>query len=312
MKKKLILLVLIISVIFIIGCAQEDELVSGPFIGGTNGLEIEFVNNEPPDKVFDNNEEDFDITIRVENVGEFDILSNKVISTLSGIDTLDFGIGSPNKVLNFGLEGKEEFNGKAVNGEEGDLIYSDAKYKFDLGADFETVVRADVCYEYKTAATTKACIRRKATERDTSDACSVNNENVQVENSGAPVQIEQVSTRTSGTNEVRLSFLVRNVASGIVYPPNTFSGSCGENDDKEDRLNLEVRIPSGRYKIICNQLGGAFGEIKLIDNEKAITCRISTSSAPENPVEAPINIVASYFYRNAIQKTLIVEDSEDI
>ncbi len=192
------------------------------------------------------------------------------------------------------------------------MIYEGAKYKFDLDADWETNIRADVCYEYQTKATTKTCLKRQATDREVDDVCQITNENVRVDNSGAPVQIEQVSTRSSGSNEIMIIFAVRNKASGILHPPGTFTNSCVKKEDDEDRLRLEIFSGSGKYTPQCSQLGDKnVGEIKLINNEKVIRCRIRTTNAPESAVEEPINIRATYFYRNAISTQMIVEDSED-
>lgn len=317
MRFKIVLLMLMASVIFIGGCVQDQDLVSGPFVGGTNGLSIGFGRDAPPDRVFDfdseNNEgEDFDIIIEVKNVGEFDIPENKIIVSLSGIDVRDFGLPSPNMVLNIGLEGKSEFRGSVISGDEDEIIFEEAEYKFDLDADWQTRIRADICYLYQTKATTKACLKRKATDRDVDDVCQINDQNVKIENSGGPVQIEDVGTRSSGSNEVLLSFVVRNKGSGLVHPPGTFTNKCVREDDEEDRLKLEVFSGSGRYSPKCSQLGDKnVGEIKLTNGQKIIRCRIKTINAPESTVEEPINIRANYFYRNAISKDLIVEDSED-
>ena len=312
MKKRLLLL-LIGLVIFLVGCVQDDgDVVSGAFVGGTDGLEIRFASGEPPDRVFDDNEEDFDITIEIENVGEFDIPSNKIIATLSGIDTKDFGINNPNQVLPFPLDGKGEFNDNVIQGDENEIIFQDARYKHDLVADFETKIRADICYEYQTKATTKVCLKRDATDRDEDDICQINSDNVNVENSGAPVQIKDVRTRSSGTNEVQLTFVVEDKAAGVVHPPGTFTSKCVRDEDEEDKLRVEVFTGSGRHNIKCSQFGdGSSGIVKLTNNERPVRCRVSTLSAPESALEEPINIIASYSYRNAISKSLIIEDSEE-
>jgi len=306
------IILLLVASVFIVGCVQEDDLVTGPFVGGTNGLTIGFGDNAPPDKVFDNNDEDFDIIIELENVGEFDILENKIIATLSGIDVRDFGIASASKSLDRRLEGKSEFRNEVVQGDKDEIIFEEAKYKFDLDADWQTTVRADICYEYQTRATTKACLKRKATDRESDDVCQINNQDVKIDNSGAPVQIEEVSSRSSGSNEVLISFVVRNTASGLVHPPGTFTNKCVKEEDEEDRLKLEVFSGSGRYNPKCSQLGDRnTGDLKLTNSQKIVRCRINTINAPENTVEEPINIRASYFYRNAISTDLIVEDSEE-
>lgn len=299
--------------IFVYGCAQGDDLAKGPFVGGTNGLDFGFVDNEPPSTVFADDEE-FDITISVENVGEFNIPERKVIATLGGIDTRDLGISSPNKVLDVSLNGKTKSDKEVFSGDKDEILYESALYKTKnpLVADFDARIRADVCYLYQTRATTKVCLKKKASQREVTDFCQVNNDNVNVDNSGAPVQIRDVREKSSGTNEVQLNFIVENVGSGKVYPPNTFTNECIRKDDKEDKLEVEVRSASGRHTVSCSQLGNKNkGEVRLsIDGLKQIRCRISTSSAPESAVEEPINIIVSYFYRNAISKSITIQSPD--
>lgn len=314
---RILILILIVSMVFVVGCTQDDDIVSGAFVGGTNGLSIGFGKDAPPARVFDfdsgeNGGEDFDILVEVENKGEYDIPGNEIIVTLSGIDVRDFGLNSPHRILDRTLEGQGEFNGKVVNGDKDELIYEGAEYNFDLSADWKTTIRADICYEYQTKATTSICLKRKATDREIDDVCQMNDENVQVENSGAPVQIEQVSTRSSASSEIMISFVVRNKGEGLIHPPGTFTNKCIKEEDEEDRLKLEVFSGSGRYAPECSQLGNKnIGEVKLTNNEKVVRCRIKTINAPESAVEEPINIRATYMYRNAISTDLIVEDSEE-
>ncbi len=311
MKRRILMFFMVALSILILGCAQQAEQPIGPFVGGDDGLEIGYVGGEPPSSIFDDNQEDFDITVNVENVGEFDIPPNKVIGTLSGIDATSFSISNPNVVLKSGLEGVSKSSDDVFKGDEDELRFENAKYKYDLVADFTTSVRMDICYLYQTRATTKVCLKKEATDRDTDDACQVNNENIQVFNSGAPVQVNSVLERSSGTNKVQLSFTVENKGSGTVYPPKQFSNTCVREQDKEHRLDVEVRTGSGRHDVSCSQLDGkASGEIKLTENKKHIRCDITTSSAPAGAVEEPVNIVIDYFYKNAITTPLDVEDSE--
>ncbi|MFH1592102.1 MAG: hypothetical protein ABIB47_01910 [Candidatus Woesearchaeota archaeon] len=313
MDKRLLLGFLVILTIFAYGCTTgDDDLAKGPFVGGTNGLDFGFVADEPPNEVFANDEE-FDIAIFVENVGEFDIPERKVIATLGGLDTRDLGLSGPNKVLEVGLNGKTKSDSEVFSGDEDEIIYEGALYetKYDLVADFSTKVRADICYLYQTKSTTKACLKKKASQRDASDFCLVNNDNVKVENSGAPVQIRDVRTRSSGTSQVTLTFIVENVGSGKVYPPNTFTNECVRKDSDEDRLDVEVRSASGRHTITCSALGGNEGEVRLSnDGKKQIRCSISTGNAPDTPVEEAINILVDYFYRGAISTPITIKSSE--
>ncbi len=312
MKKRIPIAFLLVLMILIFGCAKEAETPSGPFVGGENGLEMGFVSGEPPESVFDNNQEDFDITIKVENVGEFDILPNKVIATLSGIDAPSFSISNPNVILKTGLEGKSKIDTDVIKGDEDELRFENAKYKYDLVADFSTSVRTDVCYLYQTKATTKACLKKDATQRDVDDACQINNDNVKIDNSGAPVQVTSVKERSSASNSVQVSFMIENKGTGIVYPPETFSNTCVRKQDKEDRLKVEVKTGSNK-PVKCSQLNNAAsGEVKLSENKRPIRCEISTSSISDNRAfEEPVNIVVSYFYKNAISTPLDVQNSEE-
>lgn len=313
--RKILFILLLGSLILVLGCTQQDGKVSGPFVGGTNGLEIGFVDSEPPERVFDNNEEDFDISIKVENVGEFDIPSGKIISTLSGIDPDSFSIPNPHMTLNTALNGKEEFNGNIIEGDVDEIVYTNAIYKHDLAADFETNVRADICYLYQTRATTSVCLKNEATDKDLDDPCQIDNENIVIHNSGAPLQISNVGTRSSGTNKVQLTFEIINEASGVVYTPDTFSNKCVVGDreeDMENRLKVTVITGSRRHAVECSILGGkSQGETELNENIRPVRCDISTNNAPENAIEEPVNIILDYFYRNAIQTSLIIENSEE-
>ena len=313
MNRKLLIAVLISSLVFLLGCTQDSNAPKGPFVGGTDGLEFGFVSGEPPESVFDNNEEDFDITITVENVGEFDIPANKIIATLGGIDTKDLGVSDPDRVLKNLLGKKTKSESEVFRGDQDELRYEGARYKPDLVADFSTSLRADVCYMYQTRATTKVCLKKQASKKDISDFCQVNNDNVDVFNSAAPVQIRDVTERSAGSNDVQLTFVVENVGSGKVYPDNTFTSECLRKDDKEDRLEVEVRTASGRHNVQCSQLGNKNrGEIRLsLDKQKQIRCRINTGSAPNNAVEEPVEIVVDYFYRDAISTPLAILDAEN-
>ena len=295
-----------------LGCTTNEDVASGPFVGGTNGLEIGFVSEEPPERVFDDNEEPFDVSVELENVGEFDIPSNGIIVTLSGIDPNAFGISPTTEKLKNSLNGKSEFNNEIFSGDIDEVNFRDAKYKHDLAADFETFIRADICYDYQTTAVTEVCVKKDVTDRDDDGICDVNKDNVEASNSGAPVQVTTVSTRSAGSNEIQLNFVIENQASGSVHPSGTFTNICENNDDEEDRLDVEVRTATtGRYTVKCSQLGEkSSGEIKLVNNEKPIRCRITTSGAPDTPIEEQVVIELNYEYRNAIQTSLIVEDAE--
>lgn len=301
---------MLIFVAFIVGCVPGGDIDSGPFVGGSEGLSIRFVSGEPPSEVLDNREEDFDITLEIENEGEFDIPKGKIIATLGGIDSKTFSISPTSIKSNSDLNGKDRFDDRVISGDKDELIWEDAKYTRKLAAEFRTRIVVDVCYSYETLATTKACLKKKPTDRDEEDPCNLRAQSVDVFNRGAPVQIEAVNQRVAGNDEIQLSFTISKKGAGKVYLPNTFTNKCFRDEGDEDRVFVEVE--AGGHSVSCSKIDGkSRGEVKLIEDLRPIRCNIKTSRAPERAIEVPIDITVKYFYRNVVSKDIKVLTSVD-
>ncbi len=310
-KKRFLVVLMILTVAFIFGCTQQTtDIDSGPFVGGSDGLKITFAKDQPPTEVLDNKEEDFDVTLEIQNEGEFDIPSGKIIATLGGINAQDFGISPVTIKTKSDLNGKSKFKDKTVSGDKDELVWADASYKRDLAAEFRTKVFVDVCYLYGTLTTTKVCLKKKATERDEEDPCTLVNENVEAFNTGAPVQIEDVTQRISGNDEVQLSFTIVKKGAGKVYLPTTFTTKCVRDEDREDKV--VVKVEAGGHSVSCSKLSNNNkGEVNLIDNQRPIRCNIKTTRAPDRAIEEPVDIKIDYFYRNVVSTDLRVLNAED-
>ena len=92
-KRYVVLFLLAVSLaVLISGCGEkEEEFLIEAFIGGSQGMVIEFLENAPPAEVFDL-ESPFDVSIKLENIGEWDIENPEDVTvTISGIDPVDFG-----------------------------------------------------------------------------------------------------------------------------------------------------------------------------------------------------------------------------
>src|SRR5574341_2180909 len=152
--KKLLLIGLIALLIILSGCklikkdATREPL--GAFISGKTGLQASFLKNAPPDQVYDNNQDEFDIGLLLKNEGEYDIPPNKVIASISGIRAEDFNIPNLNSILTVGVDGKTIRNTVEISGSEEEIVFENVKYKHDLKADFATEVIVHACYSYVT------------------------------------------------------------------------------------------------------------------------------------------------------------------
>ena len=87
-KKQAILIALsVVFLLFIAGCDRGGDVIGGtpsdPFLGGDVGLEIEFLEESPPDKVTDAGFP-FRAIVSLKNIGEFDLATSQVKVNLIG------------------------------------------------------------------------------------------------------------------------------------------------------------------------------------------------------------------------------------
>ena len=108
MKRGYIILLLVVLLI-IAGCTGGTNKIEKPraFIGGNDALSIKFVDDQPPKKVLDNNQEPFEITLLIKNNGEHDLIDSDIIATLSGISQQDFQMNALSVTNNFDFPGRD-------------------------------------------------------------------------------------------------------------------------------------------------------------------------------------------------------------
>jgi hypothetical protein len=306
-----LVLLVIVSLVFT-GCNNTTEKVRklSNYIGGNDGLTIAFSKNAPPDTVLDEKQEDFDVSLDIQNKGEYTIESGEIIATLSGIDREAFNLPSLNAKNAFQLERKINDRGVTREGGRNDLTFGLATFTQDLAADFTTDIVADVCYKYRTVAVSAVCLKMNTLQLKTTDACLIDNDKVEFENSGAPVQITQVETRKSGKNSVKVTFTIENKGVGEVYVPGTFTDSCSGHEKDEARVRVSLDSPSSRLTFKCDLFNGAAaGDVKIYDKKRQVGCVIDTGSLQETAFEAVVNIQVDYVYRNAIFKQIIIQNT---
>jgi len=311
MKKSVIIAVLL--VFLVMGCDQfrtSKATKTGAFIGGTKGLDVGFAKDEPPAQVLDSGQQDFFITLVITNQGEFSIPNGGIIASLSGIAREALGLSNLNARSNFILDGsRKTATGTGAGGVE-ELQFGKATYKPDLPADFSLNLRADVCYDYETNAVATLCLRRNVLQRETTqEVCDVNTQAPNLENSGAPMQVQNLQARGVALNKIRVSFDVVNAGGGLVYSINTFSNFCGGNEDKKDNVLVGVTMPGSGARISCSRLNGNAGTVRLVDNIKTITCDIDTSGLQETTFEDLLRINLKYTYRGAVTVPIQIKDA---
>lgn len=319
MKKSYWVLTILILIFFSLGaqCNRNSGPTSTAYIGGTDGLVISFVEDAPPEIISDKNSEEFNIILKLENNGEYDIKSGDIVATLSGISRDDFSMSTLSQKSNFDLtrvikatEVQGETGGKIEGGEEY-LDMGKIRYKPDLAADFQTTVRADVCYKYRSRPVSKICLKKDASQVRVDDVCQIDSENVDYENSAAPVQLTQISERRAGQNRVMVTFVLENSGEGATYAPNKFTSSCTTDISDAGELYITVYSLSSNINPKCGILGGTNkGAVKLIDGKRTINCLIETNGLQEQAYEVYLNIDIDYFYRQFITQDILIRNAD--
>jgi hypothetical protein len=313
--KEALLILIILATALIAGCEQQNTS-TGAFIGGTKGLDMSFTENEPPEKVLDNNEETFTISVTLKNEGESTVDAGKVIGTLAGIDSTAFGMAQLTATNQNEIMGKEKYESDITNnGGTEVLSFGDAKYQSSLVGDFVTSVRANICYAYETKAIFNSCLKRSTIQRESdNDMCKIEALK-SVENSGAPLQITNVRETVNSNNGVKITFNIEKVGDGKIYVEDAFSTATGcfdkhDFDDKKDRVTVIVQSQTSNIPIVCRSLGnGNQGVIRLSDDRGTVICDINTGSLQETAFESPINIKVRYTYMDSVEKEFTVKKS---
>jgi hypothetical protein len=306
------LVLLLILVIFIVGCqsTKDGPETSGPYVGGTSGLQFAFQETEPPASVLDDGQQEFFITLLVRNMGEYTVTEGQAVASISGIDANAFGMSSLNVVNDVPITGAASDQGFIIEGAEELLEFPPAKYVNDVAADFKVLLRADLCYEYNTEALTNLCLKKNVVKKSIEDVCDTTNPALKVFNSGAPIQVNNVRQKAVGSGSVQISFTIQNVAGDLVYLPGSFTSSCKGQDDNIDMVKVTLTNPQGNFKPECSAFGKASsGNARLVGGKKEITCTIDTSGLQDVSYQDLLIIDVDYDYRQAITTNIVVENA---
>ncbi len=311
---RLVFLLLILAFLTIAqeGCQSKED--SGPnkidpYIGGIGGLSIQFADGAPPDEVFDNKQWTFDVEVKIENVGEFDVKKEDVTVYLSGLNPYDFGKTESDFIKNGITEDLvatyKDFEGNIIESPEVYVTFPGLTYQHELTANKEFPVRADVCYTYGTEAAANGCVRQNVLSVDKDAVCQVNEEKT-VYNSGAPIQVTKFTEQPSGSDKIRYLFTISHKGSGRVYLP----GSRCPRSDRSAENKIHFKIDSNVADLSCNGLiggSGKEGDVLLNNGERVIQCVQQTSSSLD--YIDTITITLTYDYKQSIDKNLLVKKS---
>lgn len=304
MKK--VILFLVIG-LFLVGCEKKvDTTFSKPFIGGTNAAAFNFIEGSPPAEVYDGGSYPFEVTLNVENKGEYDVPKEKISVELVGFYPPDFN--NPEIKKN-----PDEDLGKSYIDSEGNIIpgtityvtFPGFNFMEELKANNEYRIRANLCYVYGTIAQADLCVLDDLTKTK-DEVCKVS-EKKSVDCSSAPVKIENFEESIAGTDKITFSFEIVQRGSGLVSKKET---SC--SDETIDKNKVWVEIDSGLGGLSCSGLSdgtGTMGYTTLYGGKRMIRCTqdISAQELQGKDFEKKVNIKAEYDYKEHKEVNVLVK-----
>lgn len=283
MRKGVLAVVFVLLALAVAGCSGgENGAVSSastPFIGGTEGVRVSFLENAPPKETLDNPKpsdksqiSNFDIALKVENVGEQDIAKDALKVTVGGLFPADFNVpntktASLEEKLARPLAGvRKDPEGEKLPGGIDEVTFYDLAYVKSLEGNNEFPIQADVCYPYKTRAVADFCMRKELTKA-TSGVCSIKGTKP-VFSSGGPIQVISFEEAVGGTQKVILKFNIKAAGTGTFYKP----GDCKKGSFQDENF-VKVTVNSGVAGLSCSGWGGLLTkDVRLTNGEASVTC----------------------------------------
>ena len=142
----------VVILLFVAACGNGETADAGitPFIGGTEGIDIDFLDTRT--EVFDAGQDAFDVTIKLKNQGEWDVSKENARVRLSGVNPREFG-----KLEEEFSEIPQDDVSKKWKDSEGNILdsppvtveFKNLNYLSALtGASLEFPLLASICYDY--------------------------------------------------------------------------------------------------------------------------------------------------------------------
>lgn len=325
-----------VFLLFIAGCSGEKTQTGAPttpFLGGAGGLEISFLEGNPPSEVTDGSTFSFQAIVKLKNVGEHDVAKDQIKVSLIGFLPSQFNPNTPDNFDETKLKDRnapDDLTGRKRDA-EGNIIEpvesfvtfpEDAKnfnFKDQIAGNNIFVFRADACYKYQTRVKSDICILQSQIDVSEGAICKPS-EAKAVFSSGSPIKVTSFRENVAGGNKLQLSFDVDHSGSGNVFDPTT-AADCPRDSAgrraKEDQviINVDTGLPTASgYQLRCvglSDVAGATtakqsGKVKLISGKRTITCTLDTPAARTDFIK-PVDITVDFNYAQNADKEVLVK-----
>ncbi len=310
MKKEILIFLILLAVVSGCDLNNEDTPDTGtPFLGGTTGLIMNFMEDAPPEEVYDGGEYPFDIVVKLENEGEWDVEAGNARVKISGIDPSEFGldpsdlIGYPDSDLTRTYKDAE---GNVIEGSETHVGFYGFNFQDEIRGNMQFPVRADVCYTYGTNALSQICIKEDLYDTDEDSLCIVNEEK-SVYSSRAPVQVTSMKESVRGAEKVGFTFTLEHIGNGGIFQKGSDCDTTGVQYEKK----VWIEVSTGEEGLKCNGLQDGTdttGYVTLYGGERTVTCTQEADSVSD--YQKKVDITIEYDYKDDIDTVLLLKHTQ--
>jgi len=307
MQKRFIslFLILVIAVFIFSGCGGYQSRTNRPededYHRGTQGLVMEFVDNNPPDRIYDSSHsyaDSFNIIVELRNEGASTPVNYKWY--LSGFDPGILLLGSSAEKTN--VEGTLE--GKSVTNPYGGYAlveWIDNDVVLPMGTDkYEPRILITSCYDYVTEASIPVCIDPRPYDAHIRDeVCTPYTETSTGQ--GAPVAVTRVEV-VPLTGKVQFKITIENRGDGSVIHPLAVPWNCPNNLVWQDlnQVDVYVSLPSAAAGS-CTPAN----PIRLVEDRGYVYCMFDGLGG-ESAYNTILNVELVYGYTSSIYKNIQV------
>jgi len=304
MLKKILLLILVIFLISGCGRFSSD---TGPISDvkihtGTSALEIEFLKDNPPNEVFE--DQIFKAAVLLKNRGAFDITNGILLIGLEE-DYTELLYERYNQI-DLELEGKSKYN--PIGEEKIEEFVLRAK---DVGLqtqEHESSIYITSCYKYQTELSEAVCIDTDIHNvKPIEKACEV--KDISLNSQGAPVAITKIE-ETISPNEAgdiivpQFTIYIQNKGRGEVIKASEIADVCSSKPlTSEDINKLKIEAYLSGIPLECKPY-----ELKLQNKQEKVICSLKEGVKKDEPTFTTLlSVILDYGYTQTISKRVTIK-----
>ncbi|MAH33067.1 hypothetical protein CL615_01620 [archaeon] len=320
--------ILVFSIFLITGCGGTGidapaNAPTTPFLEGSRGVEIKFLEGAPPEEVTDSGTFDFQAIVSLRNEGEYDLKRDDIKIDLLGILASDFG-ANPDELNDKRpdddpMPRRRDAEGNIIEATEVFVTFpnEDQFFDYERSVTGNTVFlfRADVCYKYQTKALSQICVLSDLVNVDADTVCDPI-ETKTVFSSSSPLQVNSFRQTVAGQNKIQFSFDITHSGNGDVFKEGDASSPAADcpRDPRERRQKenrVKVTVDSGLPNLRCVGLdGNTVGFVTMNQGRRTVTC-LQELDSDRQDFETNVDITLDFNYRDDVDEEVLVKHLVD-